>query len=1331
MGQLPDPLHRTFMNETPHLTDIKIWQQNTRRSLDAQLALINSLENKFDMVCIQEPHFDFRNVSRATGVWHTIYPTALSNNNERPRALMLIHEKISTNNWTQIQIDSLDVVAIKLSNETHSIEIYNIYNDCEHSLTIQTLSTHLAGNPFQNRLLLGDFNRHHPMWDEEQNGHLFTSANLNAAEELIDLIANNHLEMALPKYIPTLMNSAGNLTRPDNVFISQAISHWIVKCVTSPEDIPPKADHFPILTTLDFSIPEAAPKAAWNYRLTDWTKFRERLAENLLTIPPPQAFTTTDQMEAAIDSLTHAITETIEDVIPRKRPTPHSKRWWSAELSTIRTKTKRLARISYKYRRQPLHPCHEEYKSTRNTYGNLIKEQKKNHWVNWLEKIGEQDLWTANRFISAPPSDGGKARIPALKSTDAAGNLTEVRDNGDKSKLLHRVFFYNPPDDPGINPNQAYPDERFAFGRISNNHIEKAIKRLRPHKAPGINGIPNSILINCAELIVPYLGHIFRATFDLEHYPKQWKKYITVAVRKPGKADYTIANAYRPIALLDTMAKVLSSCVKDTLEYHTDRLQILPATQFGGRAGCTTTDSLHLLNHFIKNSWRKKHEVIGLFLDVKGAFPNAVIPCLIHDMRQEGVPKKATDWIIRQLEGRETVITFDDYTSESIPINNGFNQGDCLSTFFYRYYNAVQVRKITKSMQEDRSPDRLALNYADDAMCAASGPDLQQAAQKIIQMWKQPGGLAEWSQSHFSLYEHSKFIAISFTRKKVVDPSNSRKRVKQAPVEIQLEDHLKVKTTPSHKFLGVILDDELRFKQHADYALAKGTEWEARIRSIAKMARGAKGRFIKRLYYTVGLAKMLYAADIWCTSPIGRSKTTSKTPVHVTKMERVQRKIALRITGALRTTPSDLLLPHAGLIPLQLHIKKICQNSALRIATLPAHHPLCKTANKAATKAPKRHPSPLHIILSLLPTHPRSMETIDTLRKPPNWRQPLETIIPDSEEEALTLSNDNSDDIKLFTDGSGINGHIGAAAVLTRGFHPFIIARHYLGPETEHTVFEGECVGQLLGLNLLSRLSAALNIRTVTIAVDNQASISAHASTKPGPGSYLINRIHDTLQNVKQLHDRARIRIQWIPSHRGIPGSERADKEAKKAAEGAHRNLNNNDKILRRKLPISKSATKQLMRARLKREVAKIFHSSHRSAKMISIDQSMPATKFPLETAPFERRHVSILTQLRTSHIPLQSYLYRFRIEPHPVCPHCQVEPESVIHFLKYCPAYADARKELLSAIGRLTNLDTSILGNPRYHKPILKYAHRTQRFHDTHGNLNPPSNPTQNQRNT
>src|SRR5271155_1202675 len=251
------------MNDTP---SIKIWQQNTRRSLDAQLALLNSLENKYDVVCIQEPHFDFQNFSRATHVWHSVYPTTHPGEGERQRALTLIHERISTNSWTQIQVDSSDVVAVKIVNEAQGITIYNIYNDCNHSNTIQTLADHLRNRQHQNNLLLGDFNRHHPMWDEERNGHLFTAANLNAAEELIELIANNHLVMTLPKGIPTLINSTENLTRPDNMFVSQAISHRVIKCNTSPEDTPPKADHFPIHITIDFSIQEAIPKIAWNFR---------------------------------------------------------------------------------------------------------------------------------------------------------------------------------------------------------------------------------------------------------------------------------------------------------------------------------------------------------------------------------------------------------------------------------------------------------------------------------------------------------------------------------------------------------------------------------------------------------------------------------------------------------------------------------------------------------------------------------------------------------------------------------------------------------------------------------------------------------------------------------------------------------------------------------------------------------------------------------------------------------------------------------------------------------------------------------------------------------
>src|SRR5271163_4890979 len=130
-------------------------------------------------------------------------------------------------------------------------------------------------------------------------------------------------------------------------------------------------------------------------------------------------------------------------------------------------------------------------------------------------------------------------------------------------------------------------------------------------------------------------------------------------------------------------------------------------------------------------------------------------------------------------------------------------------------------------------------------MCADSAPNLEQAAEKIVQLWNQPGGLPEWSTTHFSLYEYTKFVAVGFTRRRITDPNNPRKRIKQTPLKFRLDQQHEVETSTAHRFLGVILDDELRFNQQADSVLAKGTEWETRTRGVAKMAGGMRGRFIR------------------------------------------------------------------------------------------------------------------------------------------------------------------------------------------------------------------------------------------------------------------------------------------------------------------------------------------------------------------------------------------------------------------------------------------------------------------------------------------------------
>ena len=62
---------------------------------------------------------------------------------------------------------------------------------------------------------------------------------------------------------------------------------------------------------------------------------------------------------------------------------------------------------------------------------------------------------------------------------------------------------------------------------------------------------------------------------------------------------------------------------------------LLPKTHFGGRPGRTTTDAIHYLVHKIKAAWRNDQVMCVLFLDVEGAFPNAVTDRQIHNLKEK------------------------------------------------------------------------------------------------------------------------------------------------------------------------------------------------------------------------------------------------------------------------------------------------------------------------------------------------------------------------------------------------------------------------------------------------------------------------------------------------------------------------------------------------------------------------------------------------------------------------------------------------------------------------------------------------------------------------
>jgi hypothetical protein len=64
--------------------------------------------------------------------------------------------------------------------------------------------------------------------------------------------------------------------------------------------------------------------------------------------------------------------------------------------------------------------------------------------------------------------------------------------------------------------------------------------------------------------------------------PQSWRTAKIVILRNPGKPDYTVPKAYRPISLLPTISKILEKIVARRLSFLAETYDLLPANYFGG-----------------------------------------------------------------------------------------------------------------------------------------------------------------------------------------------------------------------------------------------------------------------------------------------------------------------------------------------------------------------------------------------------------------------------------------------------------------------------------------------------------------------------------------------------------------------------------------------------------------------------------------------------------------------------------------------------------------------------------------------------------------------------
>ena len=256
----------------------------------------------------------------------------------------------------------------------------------------------------------------------------------------------------------------------------------------------------------------------------------------------------------------------------------------------------------------------------------------------------------------------------------------------------------------------------FNLKTVSEQHVLKILRSLKPKKSFGLDGISSEILKLGAEVLAVPLTYIVNSSILQGKYPTKWKEAKVIPLHKKG--DKKSLKNYRPVALLSVPGMILEKIVALQIESFFEENKLFGSFQFGFRNKKSTISEMLTVFDTLLEEKEKKKEIMLILYDLSSAFDTVNHEILLTKLQLYGLNEHAIKWMKSYLQSRKQIVTVCGKFSSAQDMETGTPQGSRLSPLLFICLMADMDLWTNQS---------LLSNFADDTQSLISCDSLEEA----------------------------------------------------------------------------------------------------------------------------------------------------------------------------------------------------------------------------------------------------------------------------------------------------------------------------------------------------------------------------------------------------------------------------------------------------------------------------------------------------------------------------------------------------------------------------------------------------------------------------